>query len=92
MIADDPGIERLHEELLDAINAAVDDYTIPETWAAAIRAVVQLHRPVDEYAGHGQPSWACRGDHGSSLRWPCRTIGAVTAALGMETPGVTEEQ
>jgi hypothetical protein len=50
---------------------------------AALRAVLDIHKPVDR--GTGPQCVGC-ATHVTFTDWPCRTVLAVARELGVETP------
>jgi hypothetical protein len=79
----------LHQQLLDAVRppagTPLSDLD-PNSWLAALRAVVELHAPVFNFEGSQIPN--CRGcDKPRTARrppWPCRTVQAIARELGIE--------
>lgn len=82
----------LHAELLHHLDRIDEDamgFSAVPTLTAALRAVVELHAPVRE--GRVFAYYTCSGcDNGSyaidSPDWPCSTVQAVAAALGLTVP------
>jgi hypothetical protein len=72
----------LHEQLL----AAITQHGGPLGVGTALRAVVELHAPVERFEGSTLP--VCRGcdKHRTAKRppWPCSTIQAIARELEVD--------
>ena len=87
----------LHARLL----AAIDGITADAEWgdacgplAAALRAVVELHEPIDTFPGGTVPigytacaGCDCEGYDWEHPSWPCSTVQAIARELGVPEGG-----
>lgn len=74
----------LHQRLLDAIEH-YEGAMGTRTLVAALRAVVELHAPVED--GFAARRWIdCRGcdSQGEPADWPCSTVRAIAREFGIE--------
>lgn len=82
-----------HDELVEEINEAIADFDLKfdnsNPYFKALRAVVELHKPVmaftGGYDGEENELWAeqCRdcSNNGFSQEYPCQTIQAIEKEL-----------
>lgn len=78
--------ERLVAELAHARRARGRDEMV-----AAVRAVVELHRPVTFWRPYSEPQqcFSCRTDRPGTgtVDWPCSTIRTIAETLGVPIEG-----
>jgi hypothetical protein len=86
--------QALHAELLRRSDDWLDVVLSPQPFAAAVKAVLELHKPQDTYGSSGtkRSYLQCTGcDQGPHYEddpdWPCSTVLAIAAALGVTTDG-----
>lgn len=72
-----------YAELLRRSDDWLDVVLSPQPFAAAVKAVLELHKPASEVNPEGVRYAACAhcgfGDDG----WPCPTVKVIAAALGV---------
>lgn len=79
----------LHQQLLDRIDAVSGPPSYPRL-GKALRAVVELHKPVPRF--DHTPDWlVCHGCDMDGYDaehppWPCSTVQAIARELGIEVP------
>ena len=71
-----------HDELLAKIDSKEENYYADTPTLAALRAIVELHKPygIDEYPK--LKSYCTHCEHLQSEIWPCPTIQAIEKELG----------
>ena len=76
-----------HDELLAKIDSKEDNYYADTPTLAALRAVVELHKPIIYPQTTGLPSecTVCRAEpyYSSNEVYPCPTIKAIEKELGV---------
>lgn len=80
-------VNTLHEQLLARCDDEVDLVLSPQPYAAALRAVVELHAPEPLYTLDQQNKRHLRGYRCKKCMrsYPCEDTRAVASALGVET-------
>jgi hypothetical protein len=78
-------VSTLHERLL----VVIGQHGGPLGTGAALRAVVELHRPVSFWRPYPDPEqcYSCRSDRSDTgtVTWPCSTIQAIARELGVDS-------
>jgi hypothetical protein len=69
-----------HDELLDQVQKMWDVDGIHELYKA-LRAVVELHKPDEDYGEHCEHCEEVAGDNGAKVSYPCPTIQAIEEQL-----------
>lgn len=83
----------LHERLLALTEPLVTGQMLTTSNVngprAALRAVVELHRPVTFWRPYNEPQqcYSCRSDRTDTgtVPWPCSTVQAIAGQLGLPT-------
>lgn len=69
--------EVMVENTYGLFEPTIREHATPEAFAA-LRAVLDVHKPIDRGAG---PQCAGCATHATFTSWPCRTVQAITTAL-----------